>query len=241
MTADPASLWDYYDPVGSEARFREAAGAAAGVPRLVLLTQLARALGLQEKYDEAHRVLDDVARAGPVHPEVVTRLALERGRLLRSAGDPAGAAPWFGRAAAQARDAGLEPLHVDALHMAAIVAPVDRRLALNREALELARASADPAARAWEASLLNNIGMCLVDAGDLGEALATFRAALEACERLGKPVGDVRVARWMVGWALRLLGRDREALRVQEALKAELDQAGEVDPYVDEELAQLRR
>lgn len=241
MAIDPAPLWDFQDPAGSEARFREAADVATGTSRLVLLTQLARAIGLQERYDEAHLVLDDVARTGVDDPEVDTRLALERGRLLRSAGDPSGAAGWFDRAGGQARDSGLDALLVDSLHMVAIVAPADQRLGLNHEALALARASADPAARAWEPSLLNNIGMCLVDAGELDEALTTFREALAASRRHGKPDADVRIARWMVAWALRLLGRSTEALALQEELAAELTALGEEDSYVDEELALLRR
>jgi hypothetical protein len=43
----------------------------------------------------------------------------------------------------------------------------------------------------------------------------------------------------MIGWSLRNLGRTGEALAVQTALKAELEAAGEEDPYVDEELAHL--
>ena len=59
-----------------------------------------------------------------------------------------------------------------------------------------------------------------------------------ARERIGD-AGTIRVARWMVGWSLRNLGRTDEALAVQRALKAELEAAGEEDPYVDEELALL--
>lgn len=110
-----------------------------------------------------------------------------------------------------------------------------------REAAGSADAAAIPEARAWEASLLINIGMNQVEAGELDAALDTFRAALAACERLGKPPGTIRVARWMVGWVLRLLGRTLEALAVQEALAAELAAAGEEDRYVEEELALLRR
>jgi 3-methyladenine DNA glycosylase AlkD len=66
-----------------------------------------------------------------------------------------------------------------------------------------------------------------------------FQEALEARERIGDPA-RTRVARWMVGWALRNLGRTDEALAVQTALKAELEAAGEEDPYVDEELALLK-
>ena len=49
-----------------------------------------------------------------------------------------------------------------------------------------------------------------------------------------------RVARWMIGWTLRHLGRLDEARTVQAALKRELDAIGQVDPYVDEELALLQ-
>ena len=51
---------------------------------------------------------------------------------------------------------------------------------------------------------------------------------------------ETPIATWMVGWALRLLGRDDEALRIQTALKAELEAEGATDPYVDEEIATLR-
>jgi tetratricopeptide (TPR) repeat protein len=232
---DVAALWDFDDPAGSEARFRAAADIAEGTDRLVVLTQVARALGLQERYDEGLAVLNDLSVDDA---EVATRAALERGRLLRSAGEPDEARPHFEAAAAGAGEAGLEALHVDALHMVALVAPEEEQRRLTEEALVAARAATDPAARNWDASLLNNLGMTYADAGDWASALAAFEEALAARERIGD-VGRTRVARWMVGWALRGLGRRDEALAVQTALKAELEAAGEEDPYVDEELALL--
>jgi tetratricopeptide (TPR) repeat protein len=234
--ADLKELWDFDDPAGSEQRLRAAAEMAEGKERLVLLTQVARALGLQERYDEGHAVLNDLAVEDD---EVATRAALERGRLLRSAGDPDAARPYFEGAAEAAREAGLDALRVDALHMVALVAPAEDRLRVNEEALTLARGSSDQEARDWDASLLNNIGMVHADAGDWPAALAAFEEALAARERIGDP-GRTRVARWMVGWALRNLGRTDEALAVQTALKAELEAAGEEDPYVDEEISLLR-
>ena len=77
---DPGQLWDFDDPAASERRFRRAASATQGPDRLVPLTQLARALGLQERYDEAHAVLDGLSAA---QPEEEVRVTLERGRLLR--------------------------------------------------------------------------------------------------------------------------------------------------------------
>ncbi len=236
---DASELWDFDDPVGSELRFREAVEIAEGVERLVLLTQVARALGLQERYDEGHAVLDDLAVD---RPEVATRVELERGRLLRSAGEPDAARPHFEAAAVTAREAGLEALHVDALHMVALVAPAEDQLRLTEDALAVARRSSDESARNWDASLLNNLGMTHADAGDWPAALAAFEEALSARERQshsGADDGRTRVARWMVGWALRNLGRTDEARAVQTALKAELEAVGEEDPYVDEELALL--
>ncbi len=236
---DPSELWDFDDPAGSELRFRTALETAEGTDRLVLLTQVARALGLQERYDEGHALLDELAVSDA---EVATRATLERGRLLRSAGDPDAAGPHFEAAAVTAREAGLEALHVDALHMVALVAPAEDRQRLTEEALAVARGSSDQSARNWDASLLNNLGMTHADAGDWPAALAAFEEALAARQRQVHPTGGdgrTRVARWMVGWALRNLGRTDEALAVQTALKAELDAVGEHDPYVDEELALL--
>jgi tetratricopeptide (TPR) repeat protein len=236
---DPSELWDFDDPAGSEHRFRAAADLAEGADRLVLLTQVARALGLQARYDEGYAILDHLTVDDP---EVATRAGLERGRLLRSAGDPDEARPHFQAAAVTAREAGLDALHVDALHMVALVAPAEEQQQLTEQTLAVARGSSDEAARSWDASLLNNLGMIHADAGDWPAALAAFEEALAARERQGHLQGGdgrTRVARWMVGWALRNLGRRDEARAVQTALKAELEAVGAHDPHVDEELAHL--
>jgi tetratricopeptide (TPR) repeat protein len=158
--------------------------------------------------------------------------------VLNSSGRADEARPLFESAARTAEAAGLEALHVDALHMVAITAPPEEQHALNTRALAVARAASDQRARDWDASLLNNIGMTYADDGDFEHALAAFEEALAARERIGDP-GRTRVARWMVAWALRNLGRRGEALALQQALKEELDSAGETDSYVDEELALL--
>ena len=65
-----------------------------------------------------------------------------------------------------------------------------------------------------------------------------FEDAL-AVRRTGADPEAIRVARWMVAWSLRNLGRSDEALVIQRELKAELDAIGSVDTFVDEELALL--
>ncbi len=243
---DPTPLWDFDDPAASEQRFRAAAENATGGDRQVLLTQVARALGLQERFDAGHATLDNLLAerrlTGPLDEgpdrEVGIRIELERGRLFRSAGEPDGARPCFEAAVAAARRAGTDSLLVDALHMLALVAAPEEGVAITNEALQVARTSIDPAARRWEASLLNNLGMTHADAGEWESALAVFEQALAARRDTGT-AREVLIARWMVAWTLRNLGRTAEALTIQRELKAELVAAGEADPYVDEELQLL--
>lgn len=234
--ADLRELWDFDDPAASEERFRRAAEEAGDAAvRERALTQVARALGLQERFDEGHAVLDGLEGEDP---EAAVRRELERGRLLRTAGEEDAALPHFEEAVSLARTAGLEELHVDALHMRALVLPRERRLAAAEEALAFARAATDPRARDWDASLLNNLGMIHADDGDFDQALEIFEEALAARRRSGDP-GTIRIARWMVAWALRNLGRAEEALTMQRELRAELAAAGESDAYVEEELRLL--
>ena len=137
---DPLPLWDFTDPATSAERFLDTAEHADEPDKTAWLTQYARALGLQEKYDEATKVLDRLASDDA---QAATYLALERGRLLRSSGHPEESRPLFVAAAALAETSGLQALHVDALHMIALAAPEDEQLRLNEEALAVARASTD--------------------------------------------------------------------------------------------------
>nr|WP_281497465.1 tetratricopeptide repeat protein [Ornithinimicrobium sp. F0845] len=108
----------------------------------------------------------------------------------------------------------------------------------TREALALARASSDPEVRRWVAPLLNNLGMTLHDTGDLVAALEAFEEAVRVRTAQGD-APETAVARWMVGWTLRLLGRTDEALAIQQALAHENEEADRPDPYVHDELALL--
>lgn len=230
------TLWEFDDPAASEGRFRTAADAAdSELTRDVLLSQVARALGLQQHYVAATELLD---RLPTSDAELRVRVLLERGRALNSSGSPAEARPLFEAAFEVAMAAGLEHLAVDALHMVAIVARPDEQEPFNRRALELAAGADDPRARQWRASLLNNLGWTLFERGDYPAALTLFEDAL--AERLSQgTTAQVQVARWCVGRTLRALGRLDEALAIQRGLGAEHAAAGTSDPFVQEELTEL--
>lgn len=231
---DLTELWNFDDPAGSEQRLRAAQVEARETEAAVLQTQVARALGLQGRYAEALAVLDGIECTDP---EVTVRSLLERGRVYRSRGDVAAAAPLF-EAAVAAADQGLEGLAIDAMHMVALTLKGDDQIDYTRGILDRARASRDPSARRWLASLLNNLGMAYSDQGEWQLALQTFEEAL-AERRTGSDLEATFAARWMVAWALRHLGRTAEARDAQLALQADLVAAGREDPYVHEELALL--
>ena len=231
------SLWDFDDPAESERRFADAANSARGLDAEILTSQLARAVGLQGRFDEALALLDELP--DDENEELRVRLLLERGRILNSSGDPDRAQPEFSAALEAAESQGFEHLAIDALHMLAIVAPPDEQDALNGRALELAEAARDPRARQWRASLLNNMGRTAFDRGDLDAALKLFEDALAAREQHGK-ASDIIAAKWCIARTLRQMGRVREAFEIQLALASELHAAGKSDQYVDEEIAALR-
>lgn len=251
MAIDLAPLWDFNRPDESERRLRTALAAASGDDALILRTQIARSHGLRRDFDTARRLLREIEPAlAAAGPEVQARHALELGRSWASATHApdqltaeakAHASQAYDRALAVARAAGLDGLAIDAVHMRAFIdtAPADQ-LRWGQEALQIVLASDQPAARRWEGSIRNNIGVALNQLGRHGEALAQLQQAL-ALREGGGNADAVHVARWMVAHTLRLLGRGDEALAMHLALAQAADAIGRPDPYVFEELEALYR
>jgi tetratricopeptide (TPR) repeat protein len=235
------ALWDFGDPAGSEQRFATAVERARHGDERILaeaLTQVARAQGLQRRFEDAGRTLDDAERAlRPGDDRSRIRVLLERGRIANTAGRPGRGADSFLNAWELARASGEDSLAVDAAHMLGIVEPPDSAREWNERAMELARSSSDPDARRWVASLANNLAWARHDAGDYAEALELFRIALAERERQDDPV-RTRIARWAVARCLRSLGRADEALAEQRSLAAELEAVAEIDGYVTEEIGE---
>src|SRR5262249_36900215 len=151
---------------------------------------------------------------------------------------PETARPLFVDAWELALESGEEALAVDAAHMVAIVEPQERQMEWNLRALVLAESSNDPRARKWRGSLLNNIGWTYHDAGEYERALEKFEEALQVRTEQGA-TSPIQIARWCIARCLRSLGRNEEALAIQQQLHAEHQADGTDDPFVQEELAIL--
>jgi tetratricopeptide (TPR) repeat protein len=231
--------WDFADLDRTEARFRELLEQEElPAARAELLTQLARVEGLRGRFDESARLLDHAdALAGSSLP-ALTRAALERGRMLRSSGDPAAALPLFESAFELAVECGDEALAADAAHMAALACERDGFVAWTRRGVELAAASDDPGVVYWLGPRLNNLGWMHYEAGEHEPALDAFEGALRARERDPERRAEIEIARYAVGKTLRALGRADEAAALLEQAVAWADEAGEPDGWFHEELAE---
>jgi tetratricopeptide (TPR) repeat protein len=230
-------LWDFDDLDASERRFRtllEDQGSNAG--RAEVLTQLARVEGLRGRFAEADGLLDQAEDLAGGSRLARARVALERGRVRRSAGDTAAALPLFESAWALTSKAREDFVAADAAHMAALAAPdPDAMRAWTARGLELAESSSEAAY--WAGPLLNNLGWACFEAGEYAEALDAFERALAARERAGDQA-RTEIARYAVGKTLRALGRPAEAAAHLEQAVAWSETAGRPDGWFHEELAE---
>lgn len=239
-TTDFEQLWDYGQPAHSETLFRERLAQATAHSSYLaqLLTQIARAQGLQRQFNAAHETLDKAeAILQPDWRRAHIRYRLERGRVFNSSGQPDQARPHFLAAWEQALAAGEDFYAIDAAHMMGIIEPPAAQMAWNLRAVALAEQTGDPRARNWLGSLYNNIGWTWHDQGDYDQALAFFEKALAWREQQGK-IGPIWIARWCVARARRSLGDVETALAMQRALLAEQEAAGAPDMYVREEIGE---
>ena len=199
---DLDTLWEFDDPAESERRF------AALLPRAqdendgALHARFSRSSpapqGLQRRFDEARRTLVDAERelrSGDARGHV--RILLERGRLDRAENARGWAARHSVEAWDFARAGGEDGLAVDAGPHARDRRAADDGVAWNERAMELARSSADPAARRWVGSLASNMGWARHDAGDFDGAIALFELARDEWLADGR-VDRARIARWSI-------------------------------------------
>ena len=241
--ADLDSLWNHDDPEASETSFRrlipDESESVDTAFLAELLTQIARAQGLQMKFKEAHVTL---GQAESLLEERMTRARirylLERGRVYNSSKEREKSEQYFVDAWNLGRKSKEDFYTVDALHMLAIVAPADEQLSWAEAAMDAAEKSKDERAKKWLGALYNNTGWTYHDLGEYEKALDMFEKSL-AWNELHGDAARVRIARWTIARAYRSLGHLQEALDIQLALEQEIDAEGiEPDGYVYEEIGE---
>ena len=236
-------LWNYAKPDETEKRFREILPKAVASGdldyELQLRTQIARTLGLQKKFDEAHAELDGVEkRLTDDVPVARVRYLLERGRAFNSSKKKDKALPLFEEAWDLAVKAKADFHAIDAAHMVGIVVPPDEKLAWHEKAMALAEKSEDERARGWLGPLYNNLGWAYFEMKDYEKALEIHKKGLAWREKAGQKRG-VLIAKWCVARMLRALERYDEAMKMQEELLKAWEKRGEEDGFVYEEIAEL--
>ena len=248
---DVNSIWNYDDPAASEVRFRELARSTDADGTAVLETQIARTYGLRRRFDEARALLARLEpRLSGLGPEARVRYHLEFGRTLISAVHNKSEKTEEARTAARkaylmayeiARQHRLDYLAIDALHMLPFVdTDAENSLKWTKLALDTTVQSDQPESKKWESTLRHNYGYYLHGQGRFEEALSIFKANILVTKKAGNAT-KTRIARWMVGWTLRSLGRLDEALAIQLQLERENAKDATPDQYVFEELAHLYR
>lgn len=234
-------LWNYNDPKVSEERFRQLLSqfAADSADTAEVMTQLARAQGLQARFEDAHTTLDAVEKSLQkdwIRPQI--RYFLERGRVYNSSGHGDAARSMFLEAWELAsKTVGEEVLAIDVAHMMGIVEPPGKQIDWNLQALGIAESSENLKAQRWKASLYNNIAWSYHEQEQYEVALDYFQKALiEREARQSLP--EIRIAKWCIGRTLRSLERIDDALQLQQQLFAELEAGGNSDGFVSEEIGE---
>jgi tetratricopeptide (TPR) repeat protein len=232
-------LWDFDDLEATALRLHEQLDReSSDAGRAEVLTQLARVDGLRGDFEAGEQLLHDAERLAGDSAVAAARIDLERGRLLRSGGDPSGAFPLFESAFDRALREDEDFVAGDAAHMAALAAP-DRAgyEAWTQRGIELARSS--ESASYWLGPLLNNVGWERYDAGEFEPALQAFQDALSARERDPDNPTAIAIAHYAVAKAYQGLGRHEEALDELERAAGLWEQAGETpDGWHHEALAE---
>jgi tetratricopeptide (TPR) repeat protein len=178
------ALWDFYDLDATEQRLRVQLDAELDdAGRAEVLTQLARVEGLRDDFAACDRLLEQAEALAGSSDVAKVRIDLERGRKLRSGGDPDGALPLFEAAFARGCHSGEHYLAGDAAHMCALAVSEDRAAMEEWTQRGLDLGEREPGAVYWAGPLLNNLGWACFDAGDHQQALDLFERALEVRKR----------------------------------------------------------
>ena len=237
-------LWDYNDPAGTEKKFREILPKIKDSQNesayLQLLTQIARTLGLQMKFEDAHKILDEVeSQLKDEHTVPKIRYLLERGRALNSSKQKDCGKSAFSEAYELGSKSKEDFYAIDAAHMLGIIEPYEEAQRWNEIAMGIAERSESEKARGWLGSLYNNTAWNYHDNKEYEKALDLFEKNIDWHSE--RNTGQrLIIAKWSVARTLRSLMRIDEAMEMQNKLLKEIEEKGmEQNGYIYEELGEL--
>jgi len=237
-------LWDYDNPSETEKKFRDLLPVFKDSndrsAYLQLLTQTARTLGLQMKFEEAHELLDEVEPLLTDELYVARiRYLLERGRTFRSSKQVEKSRDLFLKAYELAVKHNEDNYAIDAAHMLGIIEPYKEAQEWNELAIKLTEKTNDEKAKKWLGALYNNTAWNYHDNKEYEKALEIFNKNVDF-HTMRQSKQQLIIAKWSVARALRSLERTDEAAEMQLSLLKEIEEKGlEQDGYVYEELAEL--
>src|SRR6266498_2300553 len=224
-------LWDHAHPEISEQRFRELLPRALDSLDLSylaqLLTQIARAEGLQRKFEDAHKTLDRVEKAmlkAEADDKTRVRYLLERGRVFNSSGKRDEARPLFLQALDLAVKSKDDFNAVDAAHMMAIIETNEKPLEFREKEGDLGKIMIAKWCVAKALRMMDHTE----------EALEMQRNLFEQYQAAGKKSGYVYEE---VAECLTIMGQEQEAQGWFAAAYEELSR----DPRLADEQDRLNR
>lgn len=249
---DIDALWDFDHLEETERRFQdlvdETKNNSDPSHQIQLLSQIARAQGLQKKIELAKQTLSK-AQALLIEPthsvQVISKIRylIENGRIFILEKTPSQARPLFIEAWTLATQIHEDYYSIDSAQMLASIEPQKLQKEWTLKALHLAETSLQPRAKQCLSGLCTTLGWTQFENRQYETALENFRKALNCLN----PAGDsalnpypkkVIVAKWAIAKTLRALNRLPEALEMQTDLVNELTQMNSKDGYVYEELAE---
>ena len=196
---------------------------------LQILSQIALAQAMQQKFDIAHQTLDKAEKLlEPQYQLAKIRLLLERGRVYHQSDRLDQALSLFIQSYDLSRLSPELDFHtVNAAHMVAIVEKhAEGKIEWNKRAINLAEQTKEERCHAWLGPIYNNLAQNYIEAEKYLEALQSF----EKCKAHAEERGDqivIRGALWGVGRALRGLNKLDQALDIQNDLLKEYEKIAE--------------
>lgn len=218
------NYWSLGDPTLVEAKFLELLPQAEALKDksiyLQLLSQVALAQAVQQKFGEAHATLDKAeSLLTPDYKLAHVRILLERGRTYQQANQLDKAKVFFEKSYNLSSQEGFDAHTVNAAHMIAIIEDsVDQKIKWNLIGLQLAEKSKEGST--WLGSLYNNLGRNYMEAKNYAKALHYFEKDLEFEKQQGY-APRIRFAQWSIANALRHLGKSDQALTILSDLEKE--------------------